>query len=307
MISVVIPVKNGARFIRSALDSVLGQGEVVAQVVVVDDGSTDETCAVVAGLVDRRIKLVVNAGKPGPSGGRNTGGACATGDWLYFVDADDLLRPNALTALLAAASAYPDAGVVYGDYGRINETGQPVGRRGALRALRSLRTVPNKPSGDVLREALAGNFMIVGAPIIRREVFQAVGGFNETIRYCEDWEAWCRIAAMARFHYVAGLVVLDYRMHDSSAMHRRVLTLADFRASLDAIFSDPGIARRVAGPELLQLRRRAEAHLLGYIATEALRMGRYATALDATGQAIVRAPRITPLTLARVGGALVGL
>jgi len=300
-ISAVVPVKNGARFIEPALASLLGQGPVVSQIIVVDDGSTDDTAAVVRAIADQRIRLVPNAGPPGVSGGRNTGAALVEEGWLYFLDGDDLVRPGALLALLQAAEAHPEAGVVFGDYRRIDEAGRPVGRRSALKHLRA------KPSGEVLAAALLGNFMVVGAQIIRREVFRAAGGFDASIRYGEDWNAWCRIAALTPFHHAKGLEVMDYRLHGSSAVHRRVLTLSDFKPGIDAVFSDPLVRRRMEGVDLERLRAGAEAHMLGYIATEAVRMRRFWTAARATGQAIRRSPRLAPRTLVRVGGALAGL
>jgi len=301
MVSAVIPVKNGARFIRAALQSLLNQGSVVTQVIVVDDGSTDETHALVRALPDPRIRLVGNARHPGISGGRNTGAAMVGEGWLYFFDADDLVRPGALTALLDAASANPEAGVVFGDFGRIDQAGQPVGNRSAFRSLRA------KPSGDVLPRALLGNFMVVGAQIVRADVFHASGGFEEGIRFCEDWHAWCKMAALTQFHHVKGLDVVDYRLHDASEVHRPIPTLDDFLPGIDAVFSNPLVLGQARDLDLARLRNAAEANMLGYIATEAVRMRRFGMAARATGRALRRSPGLASRTLARVGGAFAGL
>src|SRR5882672_10429540 len=97
-VSVIMPARNAAAHIGEAIESVLAQGEHLRELIVVDDGSSDETIAIVRGFDDCRIRLLTNVSS-GVSSARNTGARWATADWLMFLDADDRLRKNALAIL----------------------------------------------------------------------------------------------------------------------------------------------------------------------------------------------------------------
>src|ERR1700761_169871 len=193
-VNVVIPVKNGARFIGDAIASALSQPG-VKRVIVVDDGSTDGSAAIAARTGDPRVTVIWGAGR-GVSAARNLGLAeverHSTGEpcdhaWIMFLDADDRLVPGAIQKLLASASA--DCIAVYGNYDRIDASGQRIGHRNLL----SRR---GKPSGEILRNLLAGNFIVNGGVmLIRHAQFRLAGGFDETLRYCEDWHLFCRLAS----------------------------------------------------------------------------------------------------------------
>src|ERR1700694_5948319 len=107
-VSVVMPAKNAAAHIREAIESVPAQGSDLRELIIVDDGSTDDTVALVRGFGDRRIELLTNDGA-GVSAARNLGTRRATGSWLMFLDADDRLRSGAVSALVAGATAAQDA------------------------------------------------------------------------------------------------------------------------------------------------------------------------------------------------------
>jgi glycosyltransferase involved in cell wall biosynthesis len=101
-ISVVIPAKNAAAYIVETIDSALGQAD-VTEIIVVDDGSTDDTIAIVRAIRDPRLYLVTNDAS-GVSAARNLGARDARGDWLMFLDADDRLRPGAVATLMATTT-----------------------------------------------------------------------------------------------------------------------------------------------------------------------------------------------------------
>lgn len=298
-VSVIMPVKNGARFIAEAIASALDQGAAVVQLIVVDDASSDGTVGVVESVKDPRIVVVPNRSRGLPAG-RNTGAALATGDWLLFLDSDDRLRPGALAALIAGAAANPDAAVIYGDYDRIDAAGRPIGARGIMRARR-------KPAGDVLAAILAGNFLVVGAQILRREAYRQAGGFDETLGYCEDWHFWCRIAALAPFAHLSGLHVLDYRIHGASMMHATPRPFVDLLPAIEAVFADARIVGRFSAVERAALRGAAEVSMMTYVATEAVRLRAYGAAARSAGRAIAHRPAGAPKVLAKVLGTFAGL
>lgn len=301
-VSVVIPVRNGEDHVVQAVTSALAQGADVSEVIIVDDGSSDRTVERVAAIADPRVKLLAGrpAGRAGVSAVRNYGFGRATGSWVIFLDADDRLRQGAVPALLAGVG---DENIVaaYGDYERIDEAGHNVGRRHLLRGRA-------KPSGVILENLLAGNFIVNGGVmLIRADAFRTLGGFDESLRYCEDWHAWCRLAALGEIRFLQGVQVLDYRVHAASTMMARQLTIADYLPALDAIFTDPRIAVAVPAGTRRRLRRKAHAHLNAYLIGQSVRGRRYGAALRALAQTLARRPRELPRALLVSGAALAGI
>jgi hypothetical protein len=284
-VSIVIPVRNGEEFIVEAIGSALAQGPLVGEVIVVDDGSTDGTIAAVRSIADPRLRLLPRPkGREGVSAVRNFGFSNVRGRWTMFLDADDRLREGAITTLWSAAGS-TDAGAVYGDYERIDETGAKIGYRNLIHN----RT---KPSGHVLENMLGSNFIVNGGiMLVRTASFRAIGGFDDTLRYAEDWHGWCKLAATGPILHVSGAHVLDYRVHTQSVMMSRPLSFLDCLPAIDAVFSDIRIRQAVSPQRLLQLRRRAEAHMNAYAIGQAIRARRYGRALAALTDTIVHRPR----------------
>ncbi len=277
----------------------LAQGLDVDALVVVDDGSTDATNAIVRTFADSRVRLVANDGR-GVSAARNTGARAAPGEWLMFLDADDRLRPGAIAALLNAAMATPQAVVVYGDYDRIDANGRPIGRRGLLRGR-------PKPSGRVLARLAAGNFIVNGGiMIIRRATFAAAGGFDETLEYCEDWYCWCRLAALGEYRFLPDRL-LDYRVHAANTMNAALRSPQDFLPAAERVFGDRVILDKLPAHLVPMLRRAAEVHLITYAAAQAVRFHGYRKAARYALMAVQRSPKAAPRVTLRVGLALLGI
>jgi glycosyltransferase involved in cell wall biosynthesis len=298
-VSVIIPVKNGAAFIAEAVATALAERDVV-NVVVVDDGSVDETADIVSAFRDPRVVLIAG-GRVGVSAARNRGFAEVVkrdiSSWVMFLDADDRLRPGAVSKLLAASD--DDCVAVYGDYERIDEQGRASGRRAWLRGRA-------KPSGEILAALLSGNFIVNGGVMLmRREAFQRVGGFDEALRHCEDWHAFCRLAALGRILYI-DQIVLDYRVHGSSVMMGGSLGFAHYKSALDRVFSDPLIVKRMRADQAARLASYAEAHLRAYLACQSVRSRAYWRALPQTAGALRSAPRRAPNTMMHILGAAAG-
>jgi len=300
-VSIVIPVRNGERYILEAIDSVLVQGEIIREVLVVDDGSTDATAKKVEGFSDPRVKLLARPqGRQGVSAVRNFGLSQARGEWTMFLDADDRLRPGAVNTLSAGTSA-PDVVAVYGDYERIDERGQKIGRRNLIRRR-------EKPDGFILETLLGGNFIVNGGiMLVRTRVFQDFGGFDESLRYAEDWYGWCRLAAAGRFVYLPGCHVLDYRVHGTSVMMNRLLTFRDCEPAIEAVFSDPAIVAAIPSQELRRLRHRSENHMNAYTVAQAFRARRYREAFSALADTILNRPRQSLRAVVFSAAALAGI
>lgn len=298
LVSVVIPAKNAAAYIGETIASALLQPE-VDEILVVDDGSSDATIAIVEAIRDPRLRLITNDGT-GVSAARNLGAREARGGWLLFLDADDRLRRAAVAKLLAAAKTAPRAVLVYGDYNTIDSAGRQIGRRGLLKGR-------HKPSGQVLQRLARGNFIVNGGiMLVRAEAFRAAGGFDETLRYCEDWHCWCRLAALGTFAYVPELL-LDYRLHTTNTMNAAVRTPQDFFPAVERVFTDPLILAQLPADAIGPLRRAAEIHLVTYSAMQAVRFGRYREALAYLGLIGRRSVAALPRASARIALSFFGL
>ncbi|GGI24676.1 glycosyltransferase [Bradyrhizobium guangdongense] len=290
-VSVIIPAKNAAAYIGETIASALAQ-DGVTEVIVVDDGSTDHTLAIVGAVHDPRLRVMKNDAS-GVSAARNLGAQRAHGDWLMFLDADDRLRSDAVASLLAAAKAAPRAVLVYGDYNTIDSAGRSIGRRDLLK--RRL-----KPSGDVLARLAGGNFIVNGGiMLIRFAAFRASGGFDVSLRYCEDWHCWCRLAALGEFAYIPKLL-LDYRLHTANTMNAAVRTPQDFFPAVARVFDDELILAKLPAGAAPRLRQAAEIHLVTYAAMQAIRFGRYRQALFYLGMVGQRSLKAMPRSAIRI-------
>jgi glycosyltransferase involved in cell wall biosynthesis len=210
-VSIIIPVHNGATTIRETIESALGQTFTDFELIVIDDGSSDSTLAILHEFHDPRVKVVAGA-KSGLSSSRNRGLALAGGELIAFLDADDLWLPDKLKAQVAALDEHPDAGLAYvwTDYidaaGRFMHPGQHACR-----------------AGWVLEPLLVGNFIETGSnPVVRRAAIDQCGSFDESLTAAEDWDLWLRVAMRYRFIAVPQALVL-YRVHPSSMSSSDVL------------------------------------------------------------------------------------
>lgn len=289
-------VRNGERFIAETIHSLLAQGDCLHEVVVVDDHSTDNTPEVIKRIKDPKVKYV-KARRKGLPAGRNCGVEDSSSDWLFFIDADDLVSPGALAKLLEVSKANPQSGFIYADYNRMSHDGASTGHRGQLSKFRK------KPSGDVLERILKSNITVVGAQIVKRSVYEQAGGFNETLRVSDDWDFWCRAAAVTEFVFVPELIAMHYRVHDASIIHSKPLPFSEFEPGINAVFSSELIRERFSDKKLQQLRRISETSKMTYVAVTAVRLRYFWVAFRTYLRCVVRAPMQVPLTTLRFTGA----
>jgi glycosyltransferase involved in cell wall biosynthesis len=211
-ISVVIPAYNHAAYLPQAIDSVLRQTLPPAEIVVVDDGSTDATPAVLAAYAGRiRIVRQANAGLPAA---RNRGTAEAGGDWLAFMDADDAWEPDRLAAMVAFLRGHPDLRVVATAARVMTASGMPTGSilpRGAVRD--RITTV------DLLTDD-KGSINSGGVLVERRELL-ATGGFDPSLTAVEDCDMWLRLSCRGPIGFVPRPLLL-YRVHAANMSRDRL-------------------------------------------------------------------------------------
>jgi glycosyltransferase involved in cell wall biosynthesis len=227
-VSVIIPAYNAAAFVGEAVNSALAQSHPDVEVIVVDDSSTDGTPEILARYGDRiRVHRQPNGGV---SSARNTGAALAGGDWVSFLDADDVWAPRKIEAQLTAAV---DGEWVYTN--RFN-----FGARGPLPEIQSDVTLMTE--GDVFVPLLMrGNFITVSSVMMRTALFQQLGGFHHQPGGCEDWDLWLR--ASSRHHQIRFVPepLVGYRFTGSSmSANHRAMAPARRAVVARALESDRG-------------------------------------------------------------------
>ena len=198
IVSVVIPAYNAQGFIADAVRSALAQTYRDLEVIVVDDGSTDGTLTELEGFGDRiRVHQQANQGV---AAARNAGAQMAHGGWIAFLDADDLWLPHKLERQLAAGAAP----MLFTD--RLN-----IGARGDLPEVQS--EVTPMRGGDLFTVLLGeGNFITNTSVMMRRALFETMGGFYTGLNGTEDWDLWIRVAERHEIGFVDEPLV-RYRFH----------------------------------------------------------------------------------------------
>jgi glycosyltransferase involved in cell wall biosynthesis len=205
-ISVVIPCYNAVTTVTETLQSLLAQNSTDWKALVVDDDSTDGTVDIVTGLVgdDPRFRVMCLPRNSGLSAARNAGVQAATGRWLVFLDADDLLEPEMLREMLCAVNDGPE---VEGAY-----CGWITWRDGKEQG----HVMPASDDEITFPSLAMANRLQVPGIIVSRKALQAVGGFDERLQRCEDWDAWIRILRCGgRFRRVEKFLV-KYRQNTAS-------------------------------------------------------------------------------------------
>jgi glycosyltransferase involved in cell wall biosynthesis len=213
-LSVVIPAFNAATTIRSAVRSTLSQTVPVLEVIVVDDGSTDATAAVVSGIDDSRVRLVSQA-NGGPSAARNAGIAEARGGWIAFLDSDDLWLPRYVETATAALAGAPNPGFAYTDAYVFDAGRGQVKQGSAMDAL----DPPPPDRASFLAALLRRNFVFTSATVPAR-VLSALGGYDESLPLSEEYDLWLRILVAGFDAVWMGGRLAVYRMHPGQSSHQ---------------------------------------------------------------------------------------
>lgn len=201
-VAVVLPVRDGARYLAEALDSVLAQTLADLDLVVVDDGSTDATPAILRGYAERDARVrVVQADGTGLADALNLGCRATECEYIARMDADDVALPDRLALQVAALSADEELAAVGGAVDLIDRRGRVVGHEDYPGADAEIRQL-------LLRAAP----MVHPAVTIRRTALEAVGGYRRIFRHAEDYDLWLRLSEHGRLSNLP-VTVLRYRLH----------------------------------------------------------------------------------------------
>jgi glycosyltransferase involved in cell wall biosynthesis len=204
LVSVVMATYNMGRYLPEALESALSQDYPALEVHIVDDGSSDDTPQVLERWrSDARVHVHRQA-NAGQTRAKNQGIAHSRGDFIAFLDADDVWLPGKLRRQLALFAASPEVGVVYSDYECMDAAG---------------RVLPKGPTpmrrGRITGALLIDNFVSFSSSVVRRSCLQACGAFDESLEMGIDYELWLRLSARYAFDFVPE-ATLRYRIWPGS-------------------------------------------------------------------------------------------
>jgi glycosyltransferase involved in cell wall biosynthesis len=238
LVSVIVPCYNRADIVRETLDSVLAQTYRTVEIIVIDDGSTDNTREVVSSYADRRVRYFYKA-NGGLSAARNSGLDAARGEFIAFLDSDDVWHPWKIAAQMEIFARYPDVGLIWSDMSAFAVTGAVITER-HLRRYYSAYGVVNlesrhSPAGslsgligdapkhlatcpfyicDVFEEMFSGNLVHPSTAIVRRERLQKSGPFEPEVTGfgAEDYHFYFRICSHGPVAFLDAPTTL-YRIH----------------------------------------------------------------------------------------------
>jgi glycosyltransferase involved in cell wall biosynthesis len=212
-----MPAHNAAATIAESIESVTGQTSPHWELIVVDDGSTDATAAIVDRFAaeDPRIRRVHEPSQGGVSHARNQGTFSARFEWILYLDADDWLVSTYLEKMTAALAQNPQADAVYCGWVRVTPDGRLVNEQ------------YHSHSEDLFQPLTWYCVFSVHACVVRRSLIETVGGWDPSLRTCEDWDLWLRIARTgARFVALHEFLAV-YRMRPGSASLKGLRYLKD--------------------------------------------------------------------------------
>lgn len=229
-VSIVIPCYNQAAYAAEAIESALAQSHPEIEVIAVDDGSTDETPAVLAAYAGR-IRVISQANR-GLAGARNSGLCAASGDYLLFLDSDDTIAPTMVARLASLLDAHPGWGLAYAAWQQVSADGKRV-----------LGEARPRPSAALLEGLLRREFFFfASAALIRRECFERVGPFDEALPWGEDADMWLRLALAGYGFGYCDELLLRYRVHpESMSAGVSPRQVASWQSGLDKFFGRPDL------------------------------------------------------------------
>jgi glycosyltransferase involved in cell wall biosynthesis len=272
-VSVIIPTYNRWPLVSEAVASVCAQRRPADEVIVVDDGSEDGTATALQAAYGAGVTVVRGAHR-GVAAARNVGVSSSTGDWIAFLDSDDVWRPDKLAAQVDFLEHHPNA--------RICQTDEIWVRNG-------VRVNPcahhRKPSGEIFAPSLRLCLVSPSAVMLERTLFAAAGGFDASLPVCEDYDLWLRIARHTPVWLIARPLVVKRGGHGDQ-LSRRFWGMDRFRvAALLRILATVELSAAQRGATLAVLREKCAV-----LARGAARRGRHDEAARYVRLAAVYAP-----------------
>ncbi|MEM7714189.1 MAG: glycosyltransferase [Cyanobacteria bacterium P01_A01_bin.68] len=250
--SIIIPAYNAIKYLPETLESVLKQTFTNFEVLIIDDGSSDSIVEWAADIIDPRVKLI-SQNNQGVSAARNTGIKKSKGEYIAFLDADDLWEATKLEKQLQCFKNNPSLGLVHTAMILIDEEGKSLGR-----------TFTSNVDGDALKALLEQNTIVTSSVTVRRNCLETVGNFDNKLRSSEDWELWVRLAYRYPFALIKEPLVF-YRQHPHNTTKNWQMLEQDL-LYIEQVF-------RSVPQKLSYLKNHTYAHANIYLAWKALQTG----------------------------------
>lgn len=223
-VSVVIPAYNAMKFLPQTVESALHQTYTDFEILIINDGSSDDIVSWATQLTTPKVKLITQENQ-GQAGARNTGIRLSQGQYIAFLDADDVWEPTKLEKQVAAFLNNPELGLVDVWVMTVDEQGKLLSRIEVF-----------YDEGSVWHQMLEENLVMCGSsPMVRRDCFETVGLFDLDIQGPEDWHMWTRIAA----HYPLKVIkehLVHYRQHSSSTTRNLELMHSNIVKAIESLY-----------------------------------------------------------------------
>ncbi|WP_019507382.1 glycosyltransferase [Pleurocapsa sp. PCC 7319] len=230
-LSVIIPTYNGSKYLAAALNSVVVQQDDGLECVVIDDGSTDDTLAIVASYQDKlNIKLVTKARQGNWVASTNHALSIARGTYACFLHQDDLWLQGRLAIMKSAIATQPNASLYLHDSVFIDRQGKPLGLWQC--PLTDQETVIS--SKAMVEKLLVQNFIAIPAPIFKRQAALDLDGLNRELWYTADWDFWLKLASLGDSYYIPKPLAA-FRVHGDSQTIRRSSSVVEFRQQMHSV------------------------------------------------------------------------
>jgi len=201
-VSIVLPTCNGAKYIKESIDSCLNQTHKNIELIIVDNGSADDTPKIIAGYTDNRIKYVRENRRLGLANALNKGFSLTSGEYLTWTSDDNYYTPNAIESMLNFLNSHPEIAFVYSNFFYLDEQGNAI-----------------KPKGERTPQELIKCNCVGPCFLYRREVYSNIGNYNPAVKLAEDYDYWLRIYKRFKVASIDDFLYY-YRIHPDSLSGR---------------------------------------------------------------------------------------
>ncbi len=262
VISVLIPAYNAERFLGDTIESIQSQTFSDWEMLIVDDGSQDATAEIAHRYAENDARIrVTQQSNAGGSHARATGFEASVGEFVYFIDADDIAQPDALMRLYQGMQHHTDAAVCFGTISIIDTAGNPI---------RRWYQPSSMYCGDVLRTLLRRCFIgTMGAAMIRRRYLEKVTLRND-LKIYQDVTLWTQIATLGPFYPIGMPPVLSYRQHGGNFTKQHSVNPDVYFEFIDLLFSHPLLTGKLSAGELRYYKRWRIFRSYRYVARQLL-------------------------------------
>jgi len=227
-VSIIIATYNREHVLRRAIQSALAQTYHDFELIIIDDGSTDNTERLVKSFSGEKIRYIRYGENKGPAAARNTGIQSAKGAYIAFLDSDDEWMPEKLEKQMRIfETAPPEVGLVYTGFFKMTNNKRRCRRFGGL--------TPN--DGDIFRNLLSGGFVLPSATLVKQECFERAGMFDKRFFPIEDWELFLRMSRHYQFKCIAEPLVIYYPQPDSVSANQST-RVRPYKLILETYFED---------------------------------------------------------------------